>query len=81
MTDAARRILLVEDEEALAESIRYTSSARDTPSSVAADGRRAIERFRATIPDLVILDLMLPEMSGLDVCRSIRQESTCRSSW
>jgi two-component system, OmpR family, response regulator RegX3 len=43
---------------------------------VAADGRHAIERFRAEKPDLVILDLMLPEMSGLDVCRMIRQEST-----
>jgi two-component system, OmpR family, response regulator RegX3 len=43
---------------------------------VAADGRRAVERFRAEHPDLVILDLMLPEMSGLDVCRLIRQEST-----
>jgi two-component system, OmpR family, response regulator RegX3 len=43
---------------------------------VAPDGRRAIERFRADQPDLVILDLMLPEMSGLDVCRMIRQEST-----
>jgi two-component system response regulator RegX3 len=43
---------------------------------VAPDGRRAIERFRAEKPDLVILDLMLPEMSGLDVCRMIRQEST-----
>jgi two-component system response regulator RegX3 len=43
---------------------------------VAPDGRRAIERFRAEQPDLVILDLMLPEMSGLDVCRMIRQEST-----
>jgi two-component system, OmpR family, response regulator RegX3 len=43
---------------------------------VAPDGRRAVERFHAERPDLVILDLMLPEMSGLDVCRMIRQEST-----
>jgi len=43
--------------------------------SVAPDGRRALERFRADAPTLVILDLMLPEMSGLDVCRAIRAES------
>ena len=44
--------------------------------TVAPDGRKAIERFRADDPDLVILDLMLPEVSGLDVCRMIRAEST-----
>ena len=43
---------------------------------LAADGRRAIERFRTDEPDLVVLDLMLPEMSGLDVCRTIRADST-----
>jgi two-component system, OmpR family, response regulator RegX3 len=42
---------------------------------VATDGRRALERFRADAPSLVILDLMLPEVSGLDVCRMIRAES------
>ena len=42
---------------------------------MATDGRRALERFRAEPPALVILDLMLPEVSGLDVCRTIRAES------
>jgi two-component system, OmpR family, response regulator RegX3 len=70
------RILLVEDEESLAESVRYSLEREGFAVIVASDGRRAIERFRADQPDLVILDLMLPEMSGLDVCRLIRQEST-----
>ena len=43
--------------------------------TVATDGRAALERFRAERPTLVILDLMLPELSGLDVCRTIRAES------
>jgi two-component system response regulator RegX3 len=43
--------------------------------SIAPDGRRAVERFRSESPSLVILDLMLPELSGLDVCRMIRSES------
>ena len=43
--------------------------------AVAADGRRALERFRSDPPALVILDLMLPEVSGLDVCRLMRAES------
>jgi len=41
----------------------------------AADGREALNRFRQARPDLVILDLMLPELSGIEVCRQIRRES------
>ena len=59
----------VEDEESLAESVRYSLEREGFAVTVAADGRQAIERFRADDPDLVILDLMLPEISGLDVCR------------
>jgi two-component system, OmpR family, response regulator RegX3 len=69
------RILLVEDEEALAESIRYSLDREGYAVTVAQDGRRAIERFHDMDPELVILDLMLPEVSGLDVVRMIRQES------
>ena len=69
------RILVVEDEAALAESVRYNLEREGFTVTVASDGRRAIERFRTDQPALVILDLMLPEMSGLDVCRLIRQES------
>jgi len=72
---ARRRILLVEDEESLAGSIRYSLEQEGFTVTVAVDGRKAIERFRSDDPDLVILDLMLPELSGLDVCRLIRQES------
>ena len=69
------RILVVEDEESLAESVRYNLEREGFAVSVAVDGRRALERFRTQTPSLVILDLMLPEVSGLDVCRSIRSES------
>ncbi|HYJ60775.1 MAG TPA: response regulator transcription factor [Actinomycetota bacterium] len=74
MADAVR-ILVVEDEEPLADSVRYSLEREGFTVSVAADGRRAVDRFRSDGPDLVILDLMLPELSGLDVCRMIRQES------
>ncbi|HEX6330495.1 MAG TPA: response regulator transcription factor [Actinomycetota bacterium] len=73
-TEAAR-ILVVEDEESLADSVRYNLEREGYGVSVAADGRRALDRFRSERPALVILDLMLPEMSGLDVCRAIRAES------
>ncbi|HEU4354665.1 MAG TPA: response regulator, partial [Actinomycetota bacterium] len=56
-TDAAARILVVEDEDALADSVRYNLEREGYAVSVAADGRRALERFRAESPGLVILDL------------------------
>jgi two-component system response regulator RegX3 len=68
-------ILVVEDEEALADTIRYGLEREGYEVSVVTDGRAALERFRADRPALVILDLMLPELSGLDVCRAIRAES------
>jgi len=69
------RILVVEDEESLADSVRYNLEREGYSVSVAPDGRRALERFRTEPPSLVILDLMLPEVSGLDVCRTIRSDS------
>jgi two-component system, OmpR family, response regulator RegX3 len=69
------RILVVEDEEALADTIRYNLEREGYAVAIAPDGRRALERFRSDGPALVILDLMLPELSGLDVCRMIRAES------
>jgi two-component system, OmpR family, response regulator RegX3 len=73
--EPAARILIVEDEEALADSVRYNLEREGYSVTVATDGRRALERFRSEPPSLVILDLMLPEMSGLDVCKAIRAES------
>jgi two-component system response regulator RegX3 len=73
--EVAARILVVEDEQSLAESIRYNLEREGYTVTVASDGRLALEQFRATPPSLVILDLMLPKASGLDVCRAIRAES------
>jgi two-component system, OmpR family, response regulator RegX3 len=69
-------ILIVEDEDSLAESIRYNLEREGFSVQVAEDGAVALEAFRADRPELVILDLMLPQVSGLDVCRAIREEST-----
>jgi two-component system, OmpR family, response regulator RegX3 len=75
MSDEASRILIVEDEESLSDSVRYNLEREGYSVTVARDGRGALEAFRSQSPALVILDLMLPEMSGLDVCRAIRAES------
>jgi two-component system response regulator RegX3 len=69
------RILVVEDEESLADSVRYNLEREGYAVSVAADGPQALARFRNERPSLVILDLMLPDISGLDVCRTIRADS------
>jgi two-component system, OmpR family, response regulator RegX3 len=69
-------VLIVEDEPALADSIQYSLEREGFDVVIAVDGERAIERFRVAPPALVLLDLMLPRLSGLDVCRIVRSEST-----
>jgi DNA-binding response OmpR family regulator len=71
----ARTILLVEDEPTLRETLAYNLEQDGYRVITAADGREALERFRAHPPDLLILDLMLPELSGMEVCRIVRQTS------
>ena len=76
MADVADRILLVEDEPSLVETVRYALEREGFVVTVARTAGEALDRFRAEPPDLVILDLMLPAVSGLDVCRRIRESST-----
>ena len=76
MPEPAVRILLVEDEPSLVETVRYALEREGFGVVVARDGREALDRFAVEPPDLVILDLMLPVVSGLDVCRRIRESST-----
>ena len=74
-TERGAHVLIVEDEASLSDSIRYNLEREGFTAAVAADGVRALERFRSEPFAIVILDLMLPELSGLDVCRAIRAES------
>ena len=71
----ARTILVVEDETTLRETLVDALESEGFRVIDAADGRAALARFRADKPDLVLLDLMLPELSGIEVCRIIRAES------
>src|SRR5262245_57788982 len=71
----ARTILVVDDEATLRETVVDALEAEGFQVVQAADGREALTRFRADRPDLVLLDLMLPELSGIEVCRIIRAES------
>ena len=72
----AKTILVVEDEPTLRETLAEALEADGFSVVQAGDGRAALERFKADEPDLVLLDLMLPELSGLEVTRQIRAESS-----
>lgn len=69
------RVLVVEDEAPLAESIKYALESEGFDVVIAATGPAGVESARSHDPDAVLLDLMLPGMSGLDVCRQIRSFS------
>jgi DNA-binding response OmpR family regulator len=68
-------ILIVEDDEALREALSYTLSKEGYRVVTAKDGEQAISQFKDQRVDLVLLDLMLPKLHGLEVCRLIRRES------
>ena len=67
-------ILIVEDEPPLIEVVRYNLEKEGYQVSVAEDGKRALNKVRESIPDLIILDWMLPELSGIEVCRQLRED-------
>src|SRR5579875_2865159 len=69
------RVLVVDDDPAIAEMLGIVLRGEGFEPSFVADGERALTMFRAEKPDLVLLDLMLPGVDGLDVCRAIRAES------
>ncbi|MFT5204252.1 MAG: two-component system response regulator RegX3 [Candidatus Aldehydirespiratoraceae bacterium] len=65
-------VLVVDDEPAFREGLRHALKQEGFLVFLAADGEEALEVWRAEKPDLVLLDVMLPRMSGIDVCREIR---------
>ncbi|MEL4317399.1 response regulator transcription factor [Leifsonia sp. YIM 134122] len=70
------RILLVEDETALSEPLAFLLEREGYDVTVAADGPSALTEFDRTGADLILLDLMLPGLSGTEVCREIRTRSS-----
>jgi two-component system, OmpR family, phosphate regulon response regulator PhoB len=71
-------VLVVEDEAALATMLRYNLEKQGFRVEEATDGQEALTRIAEAQPDLVLLDWMLPQMSGLEVCRQIRRRSATR---
>jgi two-component system OmpR family response regulator len=76
LTSMAKRILVVEDEPTIRETLRYNLVKEGYLVTEAGTGAEALTEARRVRPDLILLDLMLPELSGLEVCRILRQEMT-----
>src|SRR6201989_3727399 len=77
MTEDARKTgaLLVEDDPNIVDLIRSTLAARGLHTVVSVDGMRALQLLETEDPDIVLLDLMLPEADGFELCRQIRERS------
>src|SRR5262245_46578080 len=69
---AQPRILIVEDERGLTQSLSWTFAKEGYEMSVAHDGQEGLRKAQTILPDVVLLDIMLPGMSGLEVCRELR---------
>lgn len=73
------KILLVDDEKNILELVRYNLEREGYRVLTAMDGDAAIELARAELPDLIVLDVMLPGISGLEVCRNLLADSSTRN--
>src|SRR5204862_7282034 len=75
-TNMKPKILIVDDEPDALELIQYNLKAAGYDVATAADGEEAIQKARTAQPALIILDVMLPEVDGLEVCKTLRREPT-----
>jgi two-component system phosphate regulon response regulator PhoB len=73
------RILIIEDERALTDVLAYNVQREGYETLVAHDGQEGLRRAQTLLPDLIILDLMLPVLNGLEVCRELRAGERTRT--
>lgn len=76
---AKQRICVIEDEEDIAELIRFTLEQARFETFLLRNGLQVIEKIKAFKPDLILLDLMLPDADGLDICKSIKKDTQLSS--
>jgi len=76
----SKKMLIVEDEKEIAELIAYSLKKEKYDISIALDGETALKKLRETVYDLVILDLMLPGIQGLEICKIIRNNSNMQKT-
>ena len=71
-----KRILLIEDDRDIVELVRYNLEREGFQVAAATDGATGLAQVRKTPPDILLLDLMLPKLSGLEICREIRRDQS-----
>src|ERR1700687_86323 len=71
-----KRVLLIEDDRDIVELVRYNLEREGFQVAAANDGATGLVQVRKTPPDMLLLDLMLPKLSGLEICRDIRRDQT-----
>ena len=71
----AKKILVVDDEKKIVDIVKAYLEKENYQVIVAYDGRAALDMAKSQVPDLIVLDLMLPEVSGWDVCKTLRKNS------
>ena len=76
---ARPKILIVDDEEDILDLLQYNLSREDFETVVARDGEEALAKAGQERPDLIILDIMMPKLDGLEVCRRLRQDAELRT--
>ena len=76
---AAPRVLVVEDEDSLATLLQYNLDKEGYQVSIAGDGEEALVQIDEAMPDLILLDWMLPKVSGIEVCRRLRARAETRN--
>src|SRR5215470_3208050 len=74
MEDAVSRILIADDDAAIRDVVRFALERAGFDTVEAATGRSTLARFNETSPDLVVLDILMPDLDGLEVCRMIRRD-------
>ncbi len=71
-----KRILIIEDDKDIVELVRYNLEKEDFQVASAGDGVRGLAHIKKSPPDLLLLDLMLPQLSGLEVCKEVRRDAS-----
>lgn len=77
-SERAPKILIVDDEEDILDLLQYNLEREGFRTVLAQDGAEALERAKQEVPDLIILDIMMPHMNGIEVCRRLRQNAVLR---
>ena len=73
------RALIIEDDRDIAELVQYNLSQEKIASEICPSGAQALNRVRKTPPDLIVLDLMLPDMGGLEICKALKSDPKTRA--